>query len=98
MLNTPHPTSDRHSVRKNCCPPFKAYFRLTPGKRLRLLFLKRHLPKEVLAQHFGKGYFEMPYALEVPKTVLLRLGIPAYKIHSGTYPILEDRDFIKVDF
>lgn len=98
MFDTQHTTSDRHSIRENCCPPFKAYFRLSPERRLRLFFLKRHLPKEVLVQHFSKGYFEMPHTMDVPTAILLRLGIPAYKIHSGTYPILEERDFIRVDF
>jgi hypothetical protein len=52
----------------------------------------------LIQQHFGKGHFEIPYPLEVPAAILLKLGIESYKIHSGLYAIKEDRNFITVDF
>ena len=80
------------------CPSFKAFFRLTPDKRVRIFFLKRHLPPEVIQRHFSKGQFEMPVTFELPSMVLLKLGIEHYKIQTGCYPIQEDHDFIRVDF
>jgi hypothetical protein len=63
-----------------------------------MFFPKRNMPQEVIQLHFGKGLFEMPFPFDLPADVLLKLGIDAYKIHSGHYPVQEDHDFFRVDF
>ena len=86
------------SVKRSKCPSYRAYFRLTSEMRVCIFFLKRHLPDDVIQQHFAKGHFEMPYNFELPPVVLHKLGIDHYRIHSGLYSVAEDRDFIKVYF
>lgn len=98
MFNTPQKLGNGHSAKEQRCPAYKAYFRLTADSRVRMFFPKRHLPPEVIQRHFGKGQFEMPFPYDLPTVVLLKLGIESYKIHTGLYPIQEDRDFIKIDF
>ena len=98
MLNTQQKTGKGYPVREPRCPTYRAFLRLTPDSRVRVFFLKRHLPYELIQRHFGKGHFEMPYSLELPAVVLLKLGIESYKIHSGVYPIQEYSDYISVDF
>ena len=98
MFNTPPQLGKAPSAMEQRCISYKAYFQLTSEKRLRVSFLKRHLPKDVIQTHFGKNHFEMPFALELPLVVLAQLGIESYKIHSGYYPVQEDADFIKIDF
>ncbi len=98
MYRVQHKSSKGHPVTETCCPSFKAYFRLTPERRLRVFFLKRHLPHNVIQRHFGKGQFEMPFTFELPSILLLKLGIESYKIHPGSYPVQEDLDFLKIDF
>jgi hypothetical protein len=80
------------------CPAFKAYFRLSPDKRLRVFFLKRQIPLFLLKEHFGSGHFEMPTPFDLPVELLRYLGIEQYRIPSGKYPVVEDSDFIRVDF
>jgi hypothetical protein len=98
MYSAQQKSSRGHPVSENRCPSFKAYFRLTPERRLRVFFLKRHLPHNVIQRHFGKGQFEMPFTFELPSILLLKLGIESYKIHPGSYPVQEDLDFLKIDF
>jgi hypothetical protein len=88
---------NRPLVQHQCCPSFKAYFRLTQEKRVRVFFPKKHLPLEVRQLHFGEGVFSMSCSIELPSIILLKLGIEYYKIHPGLYPIQEDHDFFKVD-
>jgi len=98
MHPTPQKLRNGHSAFVPRCPAYKAYFRLTPDNRVRVFFIKRNLPAEVIQLHFGKGLFEMPFALELPPIVLLKLGLESFKIISGLYPIQEDLEFISVDF
>jgi len=98
MFNTQQKMANGYSASVQGCPSYKAYFRLTPESRVRIFFLKRHLPSEVIQRHFANGHFEMPFTFELPSIVLHKLGIEYYKIHSGLYPVQEDHDFIRVDF
>ncbi len=98
MYATPQKLRIGHSAFVPRCPAYRAYFRLTPDGRVRIFFVKRHLPPDVIQLHFGKGLFEMPFAYELPPIVLLKLGLESFKIFSGLYPIQEDLDFISVDF
>lgn len=98
MFHTPQKKGNGHSAKEPRCPSYKAFFRLTSESRVGVFFLKRHLPAEVIQQHFGKGHFEMPFSFDLPTVVLLELGLDTYKIHSGFYPVQEDHEFIRVDF
>jgi hypothetical protein len=98
MYYTQPQLGNEYSSTIRICPSYRAYFRLTPDSRLRIFFPKQYLTTILIQQHFGKSHFEMPYPLEVPAAILLKLGIESYKIHSGLYAIKEDRNFITVDF
>lgn len=80
------------------CPSFKAYFRLTEDRHVRVYFRKQSLPTEVRMRHFGRGYFEMSTPFELPLKVLVKLGVDFYRINPGIYPVQEDSDFIQVVF
>ena len=69
-----------------------------PDSKLRVSFIKRQLPTEVIQLYFGKGHFEMSENFEVPSYVLVKLGIESYKINPGFYTIQEDPNVIRVDF
>lgn len=98
MYHTPQKFGKEPSFKDPRCPSYKAYFRVTPESRVRIFFLKRHLPAEVIQLHFGKGQFEMPFAYDLPSCILLKLGLESYKIQSGLYPVQEESEFISVDF
>lgn len=98
MFNTPQTMGKGPAAKEQRCPSYKAYFRVTPESRVRIFFLKRHLPAEIIQLHFGKGQFEMPFTYELPACLLLKLGLETYKIQSGLYPVMEERDFISVVF
>ncbi len=98
MFNLQQKMGNAHSHNKPRCPAYRAYFRLSPERKVRIFFLKRHLPSEVMQLQFGKGQFEMPFMYELPPVVLLKLGIESYKIQPGTYPIMESPEYIRVDF
>lgn len=96
MINPPYHQQERYASVAKECASFRAYFRLSPEKRVQVFFVKRNLPNEILFRHFGNGYFEMPFAYELPGFILKRLGLDYYKIQAGMYPVQEDCHFIKV--
>lgn len=98
MFNRAPKNGNVRSAQDHHCPSYNADFLLTAENRLRIYFLKRHLPKELIQQQFGSGRFEMPFSYELPSHVLLKLGIESYKIPSGSYAVQEDSDFIRIDF
>lgn len=80
------------------CPAYRAFFRLTEDKRVRVYFLKRSLPTEIHIRHFGKGYFEINCPFDLPSVVLKKLGIDFYRINPGVYRVQEDSEFVQVVF
>lgn len=98
MYNTQQTARKSHSGADQPCLSYTAYFRLTQDKRVCVFFPKRKLPLEVRQRYFGKGQFEMPSAFDLPAIVLLKLGLEAYQINSGLYPVQENHDFIRIDF
>jgi len=79
------------------CPTYKAFFRVTPDRRVRIFFVKRELTAKVIRCYFGSGQFFMSDSFELPVELLKSLGLDYYKINSGAYPVLEDNEYIMVD-
>lgn len=98
MYHTPQKNEHRQFEKVLDCPSYTAYFRLMPDSKVRVFFIKRKLPAEVIQQYFGKGQFEMPFNFDLPSIVLHKLGIESYQINSGFYTVQEDHHYIKVDF
>ena len=98
MYTTPQKSGNGYSTGEIACPSCKAYFRLMPDSKLRVSFIKRQLPVEVIQRYFGNGHFEMSENFELPSVILVQLGIQSYKINPGFYTIQEDQKVIRVDF
>jgi len=94
MYNPAHNASTKRAY----CHSFRAYFRLTEDRHVRVYFLKRSLPPEVHRRHFGSGYFEISDPFELPSVVLRKLGLDYYRINPGIYRVQEDADFVQVVF
>ncbi len=79
------------------CSAAEGSFKLLPNQRVRLYFFKYQLPPSVMQQYFSKGRFVMEVPIDLPPNILSKLGIEAYTIRSGTYPIRETKDFVIID-
>lgn len=96
-MYTPQKTESGHLDKKEC-PSFSGSFRLTPDKRVRVVFLKQNLSHDVIKRYFRNGYFEMEKDFELPAMISLQIGIESCIIHSGHYPIHEDKHFFWINF
>ena len=56
MYIMPQKSGNVYSAVETLCPSCKAYFRLMPDSKLRVSFIKRQLPDEVIQRYFGKSH------------------------------------------
>lgn len=98
MFHAPPKMRKSPSAKELRCSSYKAYFRVTLESKVRIFFLRRQLPDEIIQHHFGKGQFEMPFSCDLPDCVLRKLGLESYKIQPGLYPVFEENGFISIVF
>jgi hypothetical protein len=98
MAVIPSPQSVAQSFNCNRCNVSFAHFQSIPNARLRILFQKSSMTSDVISKIFRDGRFEMPEAFDVPASVLIPIGMKSYRIRSGHYNIIENHEYIIIDF
>lgn len=78
--------------------PLQILIQSTHNKRLRFIIPEKSMSRVSVSNFFSGGYFKIGETFEVPPNVLERLGITAFSIMEGEYPIDKKAGLFIVEF
>jgi hypothetical protein len=79
-------------------PPIQIRIQSTHNKQLKFIFQKKMMSQWSISNFFGSDYFKVGETFKVPENVLAQLGLPAFSIMEGQYPIEEEAELFIIEF
>ena len=65
---------------------------------IQLIFDKNKIPQITFEKHFKNGFFQVDDSYEITQDILQKIGLKKFIIKKGIYPVLAERNILKIIF